>query len=400
MKFYSLPFINILGKKSRSISLLIFAFLLSFTIFGGVLIFLSLKNGLNSIEQRLGADIIVVPYEARTKVSADTILNQGNRTYFYMSKSKLEKIKAIEGVEKVSPQIYLCSMNAGCCSVSLQLIGFEPETDFTIQPWMRENFKGNLGLGDILIGSKVSMPYNRKLKFFNTTYNVASQLEETGTGLDNAVYASLETIDMLIESAKTQNISFTDKSYNEKMISSVMVKVKEGYDIDNVASLIQRRVNGTQAVKSKSMTSGIASSLANTAKIIFSLMLVIWILCLIILIVVTNLIIGERKKEFAILRVIGTDRKKLSRLVILESLILNATGGLAGIFGSILCIIPFNSMIKKALSLPFLLPEAGIILLLMTITLLLSILSGAITSSYAARKISQIDTGIILREGV
>ena len=400
MKFYSLPFINILGKKSRSISLLIFAFLLSFTIFGGVLIFLSLKNGLNSIEQRLGADIIVVPYEARTKVSADTILNQGNRTYFYMSKSKLEKIKAIEGVEKVSPQIYLCSMNAGCCSVSLQLIGFEPETDFTIQPWMRENFKGNLGLGDILIGSKVSMPYNRKLKFFNTTCNVASQLEETGTGLDNAVYASLETIDMLIESAKTQNISFTDKSYNGKMISSVMIKVKEGYDIDNVASLIQRRVNGTQAVKSKSMTSGIASSLANTAKIIFSLMLVIWILCLIILIVVTNLIIGERKKEFAILRVIGTDRKKLSRLVILESLILNATGGLAGILVSILCIIPFNSMIKKALSLPFLLPEAGIILLLMTITLLLSILSGAITSSYAARKISQIDTGIILREGV
>lgn len=400
MKFYSLPFINILGKKSRSISLLIFAFLLSFTIFGGVLIFLSLKNGLNSIEQRLGADIIVVPYEARTKVSADTILNQGNRTYFYMSKSKLEKIKAIEGVEKVSPQIYLCSMNAGCCSVSLQLIGFEPETDFTIQPWMRENFKGNLGLGDILIGSKVSMPYNRKLKFFNTTCNVASQLEETGTGLDNAVYASLETIDMLIESAKTQNISFTDKSYNEKMISSVMVKVKEGYDIDNVASLIQRRVKGTQAVKSKSMTSGIASSLANAAKIIFSLMLVIWILCLIILIVVTNLIIGERKKEFAILRVIGTDRKKLSRLVILESLILNASGGLSGILVSILCIIPFNSMIKKALSLPFLLPEAGIILLLMTITLLLSILSGAITSSYAARKISQIDTGIILREGV
>ena len=96
MKFYSLPFINILGKKSRSISLLIFAFLLSFTIFGGVLIFLSLKNGLNSIEQRLGADIIVVPYEARTKVSADTILNKGNRTYFYMSKSKLEKIKEIE----------------------------------------------------------------------------------------------------------------------------------------------------------------------------------------------------------------------------------------------------------------------------------------------------------------
>ena len=182
MKFSSLPFLNIMGKKGRNGALFAFAVLLSFSLFGGSLLLLSLRRGLDSLEQRLGADIIVVPYEARTKVSADTILNQGNRTYFYMSDAAMNRVKEIEGVEKVSPQIYFCSMNAGCCSVSLQLIGFDPLTDFTIQPWVRETFRGTLQTGDILIGSKVTLSTSRKLKFFDHLWNVAAQLEETGTG--------------------------------------------------------------------------------------------------------------------------------------------------------------------------------------------------------------------------
>lgn len=399
MKFASLPVLNIMGKRSRSASLFVFAILLSFSIFGGVLILLSLHSGLKSLEQRLGADIIVVPYEARTKVSADTILNQGNRTYFYMNRDNLNKVAKIEGVEKVSPQVYLCSMNAGCCSVSLQLIGFDPETDFTIQPWVRETYSGNLATGDILIGSKVTMPVSRTLKFFDVNCNIASQLEETGTGLDNAVYANLDTIQLLIDSAAKKDFKFTEKNYSDRMISTIMVKVDDGYNIDDVASSIQRKVRKTQAVKSKSMTSTIANSLANVSKVIASLTVVIWILCLVILIVVSLLIIGERKKEFAVLRVMGASKKKLSQLVMAESVILNGLGGICGILLASICIIPFHNVIKNAFGLPFLLPNVGIIVLLMIGTLLFSVLCGCFTSSFAAHKISSVDTGIIIREG-
>ncbi len=399
MKFSSLPFLNITGKKGRSSALFIFAFLLSFSIFGGTLLFTSLQNGLKSLEARLGSDIIVVPYEARTKVSADTILNQGNRTYFYMPSANLEKVKQIEGIEKVSPQIYICSMNAGCCSVSLQLIGFDPKTDFTIQPWVRESFKGTLEAGDILIGSKVTLTQSRKLKFFGKNWNIAAQLEETGTGLDNAVFANMETINLLIKAAEELNFTFTDKSYSNKMISTIMVKVEEGYSIDNIASQIQRKVRGTQAVKTKSMTSGIAESLSNISKIVALLSIIVWILCLIILIVVSTMIIGERKKEFAVLRVIGSSQKKLSLLVMTESIIINALGGLSGLIVASLCIIPFHTAIKDALSLPFLLPGIFNITIYALFTLILSILCGCIASSYGAYKISKVDTGVILREG-
>lgn len=400
MTFSSLPFITVLGKKGRSAALFIFAAVLAFSLFGGALILTSLRNGLHSLELRLGADIVVVPYEARTKVSADTILNQGNRTYFYMNKYTLAKVAEIEGVEQVSPQIYMCSMNAGCCSVSLQLIGFEPESDFTIQPWVRESFKGTLGAGDILIGSKVSLTENRKLRFFDKLWNIAARLEETGTGLDNAIFANVETIQMLMKAAEEQGFGFiSDKQNADKMISTIMVRVADGYDIDSVASQIQRKVRKTQAVKTKAMTSGIAASLASVSKIIGVLTVIVWVLCLMILLVVSTLITGERKKEFAVLRVMGASQKKLARLVMAESILLNSLGGFSGIFLAVLCIFPFHTLIKNAIGLPFLLPHLPVIFMLVILALAFSVLCGCLASSYAAHKIARIDTGMILREG-
>ncbi len=400
MTFSSIPILNILGKKGRSAALFVFALLLSFSIFGGALLLLSLRNGLQSLEKRLGADIVVVPYEARTKVSADTILNQGNRTYFYMSRANLEKVAQIEGVERVSPQVYMCSMNAGCCSVSLQLIGFDPETDFTIQPWVRESFKGTLGDGDILIGSKVSLTESRKLKFFDQNWNIAAQLAETGTGLDNAVFANMNTIRLLMEAADKIGWSFVkDKSTPDKLISTIMVKVSEGADIESVASKIQRKVRKTQAVKAKAMTSDIATSLSHFSKIIAVLAVVVCILCLVILIVVSTLIIGERKKEFAVLRVLGASQKKLARLVMSESIFVNLAGGICGIAIAILGIIPFHSLISQSINLPFLLPSPSLIIGLVLVSLTLSALCACLSTAYSAFKIAKIDTGMILREG-
>jgi len=94
---------------------------------------MSLQNGLTSYEARLGADIIIVPNQARSHGSIESILLQGIPGYFYMDDSILEKARNTEGVEIATPQFYLASASAGCCSVSVQVIGFDPETDFIVQ---------------------------------------------------------------------------------------------------------------------------------------------------------------------------------------------------------------------------------------------------------------------------
>ena len=183
------------------------------------------------------------------------------------------------------------------------------------------------------------------------------------------------------------------------MISTIMVKVSDGYDIDSIVSQIQRKVRKTQAVRTKSMTSGISDSLSGFSKIIGILTALVWLLSLFILVVVSSLIINERKKEFAVLRVMGASQKKLSRLVMTEAFLVNAAGSLSGIVLALLFILPFHTLIKNAIGLPFLLPSFLWMTILMLACLALSVLFGSLSASFAAHKISKVDTGVILREG-
>lgn len=67
--FRKLPLLNILRKPVRSAILLCLTAVLSFTVFGGALMVSSLRSGMTSLKERLGADIMVIPEEAAEKES-------------------------------------------------------------------------------------------------------------------------------------------------------------------------------------------------------------------------------------------------------------------------------------------------------------------------------------------
>ena len=147
----------------------------------------------------LGADIVAVPYEARTKGAFESILLQGIPGMFYMKEADYNKIRGIEGIDTAAPQFYLASASSGCCSIPVQIIGFDPELDFTVQPWIKESYSGEIGTGDIIVGSGITVPKDRSLTFYNTKCNVVAKLDGTGTGLDTAVYANMDTIKEMIK---------------------------------------------------------------------------------------------------------------------------------------------------------------------------------------------------------
>ena len=60
---------NLLRKPGRTIALALLTAFLAMAVFGGSVVVFSLRSGLNSLEARLGADIILVPSEAQSKVS-------------------------------------------------------------------------------------------------------------------------------------------------------------------------------------------------------------------------------------------------------------------------------------------------------------------------------------------
>ncbi|MBQ9238350.1 MAG: ABC transporter permease [Treponema sp.] len=399
MTFRQLPFIMLCGKKGRSAVLMSLSLFLAFSLLCGSLILHSLRHGLRNLELRLGADIIVIPYEARTKQSIESILLRGNRTYFYMDRQYLDRCAAVDGVALISPQLFLSSVSANCCSAALQIIGFDPKTDFTIQPWIRETFRGTIDDGDLLVGSAVSVPRNRSLRFYGIDCTIVGQLAETGTGLDTAVYTTVGTIKTLIAASEEKRLNTFKNVHPDSVVSSIMIKVQDGYSVDSVADYINVHFRKVVAVKTKSMTSDIASSLAGIAKVITGIIVVIWIICLMILTLVTSLMMNERKKECAVLRAVGASRTHVARLVMAESLIINGAGGIAGSGLAVMCVIPFHTLIASSSGLPFLLPNAPTVLALVLATLFASLAAGCAAAAYAAVKISRLDTGVILREG-
>ena len=399
MNVKELPKRNLIYRPMRTAALFILTFFLSFVIFSGSAVIWSLQNGLHRLEDRLGADIIVMPNSAKTKLNPKAMLLNGTPGYFYMPKEKLVLIRHIEGVDRVSPQIFLASLSASCCSVPVQIIGFDPDTDFLIQPWIRKRYAKELKLGDVVAGASVNADVGSDIRFYNQNCRIVSKLEKTGTGLDTAVYTNAETIRMLIDASSKMGLNTVFKGDVNDIISSVYIKVKNGYEIKKVADNINLRVRKVKAVQTQSMLSEIGGSLSGVSNTIKGLILSIWFMAFIILGIAFSVLIGERKKEFAVLRLLGTSRRMLAGIILKESAILSVAGGIAGVFSGILMIIPFGSLIEASLNLPFLIPEPSKLILLGGVTLLVLGVIGPIAAAYAAFRLSRVDPAAILREG-
>ena len=74
-----------------------------------------------------------------------------------MPAENVAKPKAIPGVEAVSRQVYLTTLKgASCCSVSeMFMIAYDPETDFTVRPWLEEQAPSGPGLNEVIGGAHI-----------------------------------------------------------------------------------------------------------------------------------------------------------------------------------------------------------------------------------------------------
>ncbi len=236
----SLPRRNLKGYAGRTAALLLFAALMAVAVFGGTMMIGSVQNGLNTVKSRLGADIMVTPASAKNEFDAQTVLLKAEPGYFYMDASVLNQIRQIDGVEIASPQLFLASARAGCCSARVQMIAFDPATDFTIQPWLKDtHVTQEMGLLDVVIGSLVdwtSAAYDNVIRFYDTECNVIGQFSPTGSTLDSAVYMNFDTCKALIQACRDKGMFKYENLDADSAISSVMIRVKPGYDIEAVAA--------------------------------------------------------------------------------------------------------------------------------------------------------------------
>ncbi|MCR5090551.1 MAG: ABC transporter permease [Oscillospiraceae bacterium] len=396
--FQKLPLYNIVRRLSRSSALAGLIALLAFTAFAGSVIVSGLQSGMDSLERRLGADIMVVPEDADRSADLESIVLQGSTGYFYMDREKLDELAALNGVDEISSQLFLASASAGCCSMKVQIMGFDPETDFTILPWVKDVYTGDFQEGDVVMGCNLMGEVGETVRFYDVKCRVAAKLEKTGTSYDSAVFTDMNTLRMLLRASIDMELNDYGEIDPDSVVSCILINVADEYEIDDIVNTINVRVEGVRAVRTTNLTSGISSGLSGISYIVSLLIAAVWILSFFVLMIVFALTVNDRRKEFAVLRVMGVSKAGLVASVLKEVLLIGLLGGILGVLCGLIVTVPFGNLMESRMGLPLLLPGVGILTLYALVSILASTAAGTAASIVTVKKIGGIDPSLILRE--
>lgn len=388
---------SLFRRPLRSIGLSAVVALLCAAIFGGLILSSSMNRGLDTLEKRLGADVMVVRYGYESK--AQGAILRGEPTTFYLDPGALDAISQVEGVAAASPQIYVATLSAGCCSYPLQLIGIDPATDFTVTPWITGQIKGALADGEIVVGSKISADVGSELQFFKRVYKVVGKLENTGMGFDTSIFMNITTAKQAAHDAA--RVSSQELQDNDDLISAVLVDVADGYDVKEVANNILRAHAAEyhlDTVVSDNMFNEVSSSIRNFTSYIRFFEIMIAVLTVLILLIVFSVTINSRRAEFSMYRVIGATKGRIFSLILLESFVISIIGAFIGIVVMSEIIFPFSNAISQSIGVPFLMPSVASILSAAAVSVLAAVICGPGASALCAAKFTSKEVYSTMRE--
>ena len=397
LKTLRIAYNNLSGKPWSTAALVAVVAITAFALFGGSILSKSLNNGINSLEARLGADIAVVPPGSETDY--ENIIITGMPAKFYLDRSIEAQIAGIPGVEQVTSQFYLTSLDSQCCSEKVQIIGIDYNTDFVTKPWISQIYDRQFGDDELIVGNSIAIDRDGTIMFVNRRYKIAAQLGKTGTGMDTVVFANMNTVQELADSIQAIDGEYLEDVDIDNSVSAVLIRVDSGFEPAQVVSNIRDNLPGIGTVTSSGLYSTIGKSLGFFTGVIRTISIILGILSVLILAVLFSLITNSRKKEFAILRILGAARKKLTGIVLAEALIISLCGTILGSFLAALAVFPFGSYIGFSMGLPFLLPDLTETLKLIILGLVFSVIVGPLFAAYSAFKISRAETYATMREG-
>ena len=391
---------NLRARPVRTACLVIVSAILAATLFGGSMLALNLRQGLDAMTRRFGADLMVVPEGAGNK--AQSLLLRGGSVCFYFNGAVAARIAGDEHIARASPQFFLTSLAEACCDAMVQLIAYDPATDFVVQPWIAEKYRRAVGDGEVVTGSRISIRSDHTIRLLGHNYPVAARLSPSAGGLDTAVFMTMNTMRDLAGRARAEGYSFLaeqEKQLQRGAASAVLVKAAAGVSPQTLAKTISAENPGVEVMVSHNVFSVLAASISGLTAYIHLFMAILWVVALAVLAAVFSGMIHERKKEFALLRIIGATRKKLIAMVLTESVIAGIAGGLAGLTLASLAVFPFAALIGERLQLPYLAAPFFDTAFFVAGSLCLSALAGPLASFYAALRISKAETYFTMREG-
>ena len=397
MKLTSLAIKNIRGNGFRSVVIFLAVMGVSGFLLSTSLIIKGEQYSLDSGIKRLGADILVVPAGAETKVESALLMSKP--TDVWMPTNNLQAVAAIPGVAAVSPQRYLASLyGAPCCSVSeMFIVMFDPATDFSINPWLTQNLGRELKKGEVIGGSYISVvPGEQYIKLYGYDLTLKGNLAPTGIGIDQTMFMTLETAEDMARSSLSTAVAPLVIPNNE--ISSILVKVAPGVDVHAIALEILRNTIGMVPVESPNLFGTFRNQMNGLLWGFLVITVVIWALSMFLIGLVFSMAANERRREMSVLRAIGASRSFVFQSLLAEAALVALSGAVVGIAFAATSIYMFRNMIATSLKMPFLFPSVPTFFTMFGAGVGLAILTVTLAALIPAVRISRQELAIAMRE--
>ena len=261
----------LLAASSRSVSC---------TLFSATLFLKSINNALRLGTYRLGADILVVPREAET-VAREALLS-GHPTQFVMDRAVLDRVRAVDGVKAVTPQLFIQPTSFTCCfNVDVFLVAFDPETDFTVRPWLKKHLKRALAVDEIITGREIPVVAGDQIPFFGTGFTVAGTMEPTGMDFfDRAAFMSMESAYRMAENSRREGGAAARDRPGQDLHGAR--PDRDDMTPDRVAIRIEHDIDGVKAIASDTVISTVRKQLSGLIRAIFIISVILWAIVLLI----------------------------------------------------------------------------------------------------------------------
>jgi putative ABC transport system permease protein len=275
---------------------------------------------------RLGADLIVVPTGSRG-AAEDVLLEHGIKT-FYMDRSIVERVRRTPGIAQVTTQTYLATLGGLCCDIpGTIVVAFDPDTDFVVGPWLQKKLGRRLRKGEAVAGAESAFNIKMGLTevdglLFGNVFHIVGVLEKTGTGLDTALFIDESNVEDIVRTGKVP--------IRKDSVSAVFAKVEEGLDPARVAGTLEDTIVETDTVARRDIGKSVAHALGDISRMFLATFGVATLLAAFLAWAVFSGVANERAREIGIMRAIGAKESHVTRLFLLEVVLVGGAGSLLG----------------------------------------------------------------------
>lgn len=388
---------NLSQQKVRTAVIIIFSFLLTMSLFVCSILTQSMQQSVEKTINRMGADIIVVPQEYETDYTA--ALFSGELCTFYFDNEWYEQIRQIDGIEQASPQLYLASLSESCCAIPIQLIAFDPETDFIVQPWMTELNIDSLEKGEVIVGDNINGDVGETVTFYGEELTIAGRLENVGTSYDTSAFINFDTAQMLLQTEEAIVSSVGDLD-PETLISTIMIRAEKDVEINDLSRKINFGLENSpvKAYTTDGITSSVTASVdsfSTFSKILNSLLFVMAVLAIVCIFTLTIL---QRTKEFGVLITIGATKKDLNTIILTEGIGIGLAGGIAGVLVSGGVMLAMKDVILTMLEIPAFITDMMFYGKTALICIAVAVVTGLISSLFAIAIVTSKDPLSMIQE--